>query len=122
MMTFRLDCAAAVLVKAQASATAAMHGKILFRPMVMIDPLVLLQLNTIGGWFPLLVLRRRDTCGTNGAYSSQIGVSQGKTALLAVERVVLKRVTSIDVNSGCYNSRMFVGFGKIRTFSAVLLI
>src|SRR5271155_4068647 len=122
MMTFRLDCAAAVLLKAQASATTAMHGKILFRPIVTIDPLVVLWLKTIGGWFPLVVLRRQDTCGTNGAYSSLVGASQGKTAKLAVQRAVPKRVTSIHVNSGCYNSRMFVGFGKIRRFGALLLI
>jgi tetratricopeptide (TPR) repeat protein len=99
-----------------------MHGKILFRPIVTIDPLVVLWLKTIGGWFPLVVLRRQDTCGTNGAYSSLVGASQGKTAKLAVQRAVPKRVTSIHVNSGCYNSRMFVGFGKIRRFGALLLI
>ena len=47
---------------------------------------------------------------------------KGKTAVLAVERVVPQRVTPMNVNSGCYNSRMFVGFGKMRAFGAVLLI
>src|SRR5271155_4759196 len=85
MITFRLVCAVAALVNTQASATAAMLGKILFRPMVMIDPLVFLRLKTLGGWFPLVVFRRQDTCGTNGAYSSLVGASQGKTVDSEVE-------------------------------------
>jgi hypothetical protein len=82
MITFRLVCALAVVAETEDSATMAMtvSGTILFRPMAMIDPLVLLQLKIIGGWFPLVVFRWQDTCGTNGAYSSQFDVSQGKTA------------------------------------------
>jgi tetratricopeptide (TPR) repeat protein len=50
--------------------------------------------------------RRQDTCGTNRAYSSLVGVSQGKTVGGGIRRIVPKRVTSIRVNSGCYNPRM----------------
>jgi tetratricopeptide (TPR) repeat protein len=99
-----------------------MHGKILFRPIVTIDPLVLLRLLMICGCLLSIAFRRQDTCSTNGAYSSLVSVSQGKTAVLEVGRVVPKRVTSIAVNSECYNSRMFAGFGKIRKFGAVLII
>jgi hypothetical protein len=53
--------------------------------MVMIDPLVLSRLLMICGWFPVVVFRRQDTRGTNGAYSSRLGVSQGKTAELELE-------------------------------------
>jgi hypothetical protein len=82
MITFRLVCALAVVAEMEASATMAMtvSGTILFRPMAMIDPLVLIRLLMICGWFPLVAFRRQDTCGTNGAYSSQFDVSQGKTA------------------------------------------
>ncbi len=59
----------------------------------MIDPLVLLLLKIIEGWFPLVVFRRQDTCGTNGAYSSLVGVSQGKTVDRGLSRVLSKRVT-----------------------------
>jgi len=81
MITLRLTCAVAVVASAT---TMAMHGKIRFRPMAMIDPLVVLRLKAIGGWFPLVVFRRQDTCGTNGAYSSLVGASQAKTADLEV--------------------------------------
>lgn len=83
MITFRLVCALAVLTEMVASATIAItvtvNGMILFRPMVMIDPLVLMRLLMVCSWFPLLTFRRQDTCGTNGAYSSLVGVSQEKT-------------------------------------------
>src|SRR5271170_913395 len=81
MITFRFDCAAAVVAEMQASTTkTTMNGTILFRPMVMIDPLVVIRLLIICGWFPLVAFPWQDTCGTNGAYSSPQSVSQGKTA------------------------------------------
>ena len=102
MITFRLVCALAVLTEMVASATIAMtvtvNGMILFRPMVMIDPLVLMRLLMVCSWFPLLTFRRQDTCGTNGAYSSLVGVSQEKTVDSELESLCQsgsRQVTSI---------------------------
>jgi hypothetical protein len=79
MMTFRLVCALAVVAETSATMAMTVNGTILLRPMVMIDPLKLIRLLMNCGWFPLVVFPRQDTCGTNGAYSSLFGVSQGKT-------------------------------------------
>jgi tetratricopeptide (TPR) repeat protein len=89
--------------------------------MAMIDPLVLYRLKIICGWFPLVVFRRQDTCGTNGAYSSPQSASQGKNGIFAGGRVVPNWVTVIQVNGGCYNPRMFSWFGKTRAAAALLL-
>src|SRR5277367_1858979 len=122
MITFRLDCAAAVVAEMQASTTkTTMNGTILFRPMVMIDPLVVIRLLIICGWFPLVAFPWQDTCGTNGAYSSPQSVSQGKNRIFRGGRLVPKRVTVIHVNGGCYNARMFSWFGKTRAAAGLLL-
>src|SRR5271163_2497152 len=85
MITLRLVCAVAALVNTQASATAAMLGKILFRPMVMIDPLVFFAAENSWRLVSLGCVPAQDTCGTNGAYSSLVVVSQGKTVDSEVE-------------------------------------
>jgi len=77
----------------------------------MIDPLVVIRLMIICGWFRLLAFRRQDTCGTNGAYSSPPRVSQGKTAIFG-DRAGCAETGC--VNSRCYNPRMFSG---LRTMS-----
>jgi hypothetical protein len=94
MITFLFVCALAVDVEASATQTT-MNGTILFKPMVVIDPLVLIRLLINCGWFPLVVFRRQDTCGANGAYSSPRSMSQGKTVFLLERRVVPKRLASI---------------------------
>src|SRR5579863_8100438 len=94
MITLRLVCAAAAEAETSATQTA-MNGMILFRPMAMIDPLVVIWLLMICGWFRLVAFRRQESCGTNGAYSSPWSVSQGKTSFWAVWSAVPKRSTSI---------------------------
>jgi len=105
MITLRLVCAVAKDAEASAT-TAVMNRKILFRPMAMLDPLVVIRLMIICGSFHLVAFRRQDTCGTNGAYSSPPRVSQGKTASFAAERAAQKPAASIAdvIIRGCFRA------------------
>src|ERR1700733_9582480 len=82
MITLRFVCALAVSATKK---TTTVNGTILFRPMAVIDPLVVNWLLINCGRLRLAAFRRQDTCGTNGAYSSPARGSQGKTEFLRVQ-------------------------------------